>query len=368
MTLFFCILPFIALLLDKLFGELPTRVHPICFAGNLAIQVENLLRKGDNGKAMFWRGVIAWLFVLLPCLCIVIFTTILPLLASFYFFSSDNELQFTGYIFSYFIALFWVWVCLAPRSLAEHAKRVAQPLEENNLSQAQKELSMIVGRNTSILDEFAVARACIESVAENLTDGVLATLFWAMFAFLFSSTIDTLFSNTLEKHYGNFLLYTPILIVIFITLHRITNMLDAMWGKKNEKYINFGTMSAITDDILNYLPARLGLFCVAFACIFVKNCNVLASLKIALKYKNAHESPNSAWTESAFAGALNLKFGGPAHYVGISVDHPYLGEGSLQATAQDIYTSIKLMWASSIVFACLMSFFTYTVLILFSTY
>lgn len=360
MTLLHIILPFSALFLDRLFGELPTRIHPICVVGTWAIQIENLLRKGKNGKNMFWRGFFAWIFVLMPCLCFVIFTTLLPLLCPLYFFSDRDGFHIIGYFFSCLIALFWTWVCLAPRSLSEHAKRVAKPLEENNLPKAQKELSMIVGRNTSILDAFAVARACIESVAENLTDGVLSTLFWALFAMMFCFGLHYLYDFFSPHNSPNNVLYfTPIFIVIFITVHRITNILDAMWGKKNEKYINFGTMSAITDDILNYVPARLGLFCVSFACFFVKNCSAQQSLRIALIYKNAHESPNSAWTESAFAGALNLKLGGPAHYIGISVNHPYLGEGTLEATAENIYTSIKLMWTSSIIFTCLMSFLTH---------
>lgn len=359
MLFFLCFLPLSALFLDKVFGELPTRFHPICFIGNLAIRIEQILRKGENGKKMFWRGLIAWFFVLFPCLFFAIGVTILPFCISYFLFSDSQEVQFFASFSACCIAFFWTWVSLAPRALAEHAKRVAKPLEEKSLPKAQKELSMIVGRNTSILDECAVARACVESVAENLTDSILATIFWTMFGVIFAVCINNIFGNTSNSVQNPLLSYQAVSIVFFITLHRVSNTLDAMWGKKNEKYINFGTMSAIMDDILNYLPARMGLFCVVIACFFVKNCNASRALSMGLKYRNAHESPNSAWTESAFAGALNLKLGGPAHYVGIRVNHPYLGEGSLEAKAHHIYSSVKLMWISSIIFACFMGCLTY---------
>ncbi len=344
----FIIFPLLALLCDRLLGEAPTRFHPICFAGNIAIKIEHILRKKENGKIMFLRGLFAWFLVLLPCLFVVIFTSALPFLFAFIF-STAYDFAF---LISSFIALFWTWVCIAPRSLEEHAKNVARQLEKEDLIRAQEELSMMVGRNTSILDKFAVARACIESVAENLTDGVLASLFWAMFSLLLACILSFLF------HSPTLMYFTPLFVVSFITLHRITNILDAMWGKKNEKYINFGTMSAITDDILNFLPARLGLFTVLISSLFIKKAHFPTLLFTALKYRNAHESPNSAWTESAFAVVLNLKFGGLAQYEGIQLNHPIIGEGRTEASADDIYLAIKLMWSSSILFAFFMSFIT----------
>ncbi len=328
---------FIVLFLDKIFNELPNSLHPICFVGKLAIKAEEILRKGDNGRKMFFRGVLAYFFVLIPSLFISIFTTFLPIYIN------------NSFLLSTFIALFWAWICISPSSLASHAKAVIEPLEREDIVLAQEKLSMIVGRNTKKLDSHSIALACIESISENVTDGVFSTLFWASMAFV-------LVQLDLFREYS---IYITVLIVLLIVLHRVSNVLDAMWGKKDEKYINFGTMAAISDDILNYIPARIGLFVVLFASYFMKKAKAKNALFKALKYRNAHQSPNSAWTESAFAIALDLQFGGKVEYKNLIVDHPIIGEGRRNASALDIYLAIKLMWLSTIIFTFLMTFIIY---------
>lgn len=121
-------------------------------------------------------------------------------------------------------------------------------------------------------------------------------------------------------------------------------------AKKNEKYIHFGTFSARLDDALNFVPARLSLPCIAFASRIIPNLRHNDILPVGWKYRTAHESPNSAWSEAAFAAALGLKLGGPAVYGDLCVDHPWLGDGTPDAKPAHIVLAVRLMWHSVIVF------------------
>ena len=214
-----------ALLVDRLFGEPPSRLHPVCLIGAFAARVETLLRRGPNGARMFLSGALACLLAALP-----------PAAAAGGVVLAAQRCG--GPRAGWFAAVALVYVCLAPRSLGEHAHRVAVPLARNDLEGARRAVSMIVGRQTAALDADGVARACVESVAENLTDGVLSTLFWA--------------------GVGLLLFGCPGAAALAV-LHRSVNVLDAMWGKKNETYIRFGTLAARLDDALNFVPARLSL-------------------------------------------------------------------------------------------------------------
>lgn len=131
-----------------------------------------------------------------------------------------------------------------------------------------------------------MARACVESVGENLTDGILSTLFWAGIGLFFFGYPGA---------------------ACLAVLHRSANVLDALWGKKNEKYIRFGTFAARLDDALNFVPARLSLPFIAFASRIIPNLRHSDILPVGWKYRAAHESPNSAWSEAAFAAALGLQ-------------------------------------------------------------
>lgn len=134
-------------------------------------------------------------------------------------------------------------------------------------------------------------------------------------------------------------------------LHRAVNTLDAMWGKKNEKYFYFGKFPARLDDVLNYLPARLSFYFILLACCCIKECDYKNAYTIGKKYRSKHASPNSAWAESPYAGALNLKLAGPVYYGDFFCDYPYLGEGSLKATQKHLETALKIFYAS--IFICL---------------
>ena len=311
-----CFLP-ATLLLDRLLGEPPSRWHPVCGMGWLATRAEARLRHGANGPAMFLRGLLATLLVLPPCVLLAWLPVHLAACAGLAWLAWPASLLL-------------VTVCLAPRSLAEHALRVAAPLRRGDVPQARRAVSLLVGRRTENLDAAGVGRACVESVAENLTDGVLSTLFWAGLGLW---------------------LWDGEGAAACAVLHRAANVLDAMWGKKNETYRSFGTVAARLDDALNWLPARLSLPCVALAALLVPETRAGQALAQGRRYRHAHESPNSAWSEAAFAGALGLRLGGPATYGDMLVPHPWLGQGTPQATARHIALAVRLMWATSLLFA-----------------
>lgn len=329
MTTFFAltVLP-VALVLDCLFGELQNRWHPLCWMGNSALWLEKTFRHSTNSVWLYFAGCLATLLTILPFLVCLIF------LMQFL-----QKMEFLEWVFTVLV----VYFCLAPRSLGEHAQRVARPLIHGDLNTAKQAVSMIVGRETAKLDAYGVARACVESVAENLTDGVIATMFWAIAGLLIGSYLSNAgwslnpFSEPLVCFDGYFF------ATCFVIIHRVANTLDALWGKKNDKYRYFGTCAARLDDVCNFIPARMAFFCIALTAYLLPRMRGKESLRIGWKYRYAHESPNSAWSEAAFAGALGLQLGGPAVYKGQLVNHPWLGEGTPKATFDHIYGAILLL-------------------------
>ena len=308
------------LLLDRLVGEPPQSLHPVCGMGWLAAKAEAGLWRQASPRQHYALGCAAAVLVLLPsvglawllCACAAAFSPAA----------------------GWGAAVLCVYCCLAPRSLAEHAQRVYAALVRDDLVAARQAVGMIVGRQTAQLDRQGIARACIESVGENVTDGVLATLWWAGVGLALGSA--------------------PLAASLAV-LHRSANVLDALWGKRNERYCYFGTAAARLDDVLNYIPARLALPCIALAAWCSPRAQAGAALAVGWRFRHAHESPNSAWSEAAFAGALGLRLGGAVYYGDFFVNHPYFGIGTTAAEPEHIQSAISLMWRSSIVFALLMT-------------
>ncbi|MEG1610836.1 MAG: adenosylcobinamide-phosphate synthase CbiB [Bilophila sp.] len=335
-----------AVLLDALLGEPPAKYHPVCLMGTVAQRSEALLRglakrKKASDSTLFVAGMLAALLSALP---FALAAYLLVWLG-------------TGIGLDWGLALCCVALCLAPRSLGEHARRVAVPLEQGDLESARQAVSMLVGRNTACLDAHGIARACVESVGENVTDGVLATLFWAGIGGLVAGLPGA---------------------ATAAVFHRVSNVLDALWGKRNATYRRFGTWAARTDDVLNAFPARLSLPIIALASALdaflwsptaphrLKNASatLLCTLRTGWRDRYAHASPNSAWSEAAFAGALDLKLGGPVYYKDLFAPYPFMGTGRLEATPQDIRKSIRLMWLSTLLFALCESVALYALLLL----
>ena len=314
-----CILAFLllpaAIVLDWLFSEPPVQWHPVVYMGRLAALLEGILYKKaslsslPHNAALFLSGTMAALLHILAWSLPVFFIT--AFLAGLH------------PVAGFSLAAICLWLCMAPRSLADHANAVLRPLCRHDLPKARAMLSRIVGRNTKALDAHGTARACVESVAENCTDSTLATLFWGAAGYLLAG-----FPGAAALAFAQ----------------RAANTLDAMWGHKSQYWLYFGRTAARLDDCFNYLPARLSLLCISLAALFVPGASASQAFKAGIQYHAAHESPNSAWSEAAFAGALNLRLGGPASYPGIDVDHPWLGNGTPSATERHIALAIRLMW------------------------
>ncbi len=256
--------------LDALLGE-PTRRHPLVGFGNFANALERRLNPGGRG----WRshGVSAWCLAVLPLTLLALILSWLP-------------------VIGWLVDVLALYCALGLRSLGEHVLPVAQALRQGDLGEARRRVGYLVSRETAELDEPAVARAATESVLENGSDAVFATLFWFVVA------------------------GAP-----GVVLYRLSNTLDAMWGYRNERFERFGWAAARIDDGLNYLPARLVALTYA----------LLGRTRLALtcwrRQAPRWDSPNAGPVMASGAGALSVALGGPAVYHGELHERPQLGEG-----------------------------------------
>lgn len=197
---------------------------------------------------------------------------------------------------------------LAQRSLAQHVAAVADGLQQG-LAAGRRAVAMIVGRDPERLDAAGVGRAAVESLAENLSDGVVAPLFWGVVAGL------------------------PGMLA-----YKAVNTLDSMVGHRNERYLAFGWASARCDDLVNLVPARLTgiLLCVAGASP--------RAARTMRRDAGRHRSPNAGWPEAAMAAVLGLRLAGPRVYAGISVRDAWMGDGRAEVTVADIRAGLALAW------------------------
>jgi len=206
-----------------------------------------------------------------------------------------------------------VAVLLAQRSLYDHVAAVRDALDRRGLAAGREAVSHIVGRDPESLDEYGVARAAIESLAENFSDGVVApALFYAVFGL-------------------------PGLFV-----YKTASTLDSMIGHKTPRYLQFGWAAARLDDLLNLVPARLSGVLLAAAALATPSAQALPALRTMLRDARKHRSPNAGWPEAAAAGALDLALAGPRRYHGQIVNDPWLGEGRARATSADISRALRL--------------------------
>ena len=204
---------------------------------------------------------------------------------------------------------------LAARCLQVESSKVWKQLNAGNLEEARKAVSMIVGRDTECLTEEGVAKAAVETVAENTSDGVIAPM-----------------------------LYTALGGPVLGFLYKAVNTMDSMVGYKNEKYLYFGKAAAKLDDVVNFLPARVSaLLMIGTAFVSGKNYSGKQAWRIWRRDNRKHASPNSAQTESVCAGALGIQLAGDASYFGKVVKKPYIGDSTRAVEAEDIRRMNRLM-------------------------
>lgn len=209
------------------------------------------------------------------------------------------------------------WQCLALKSLKVETYKVYEPLKQNDLPKAREMVSMVVGRDTERLDEKGVVKACVETIAENTSDGIGAPLIYMGIGTGFLSCI-----------------------------YKAINTMDSMIGYKNDRYMEFGTSAAKLDDIANYIPARLTALAMVLAAGLC-GYDFKNAWKIFKRDRYKHASPNSAQTESVMAGALNVQLAGDAWYFGKLHKKDTIGDANREIEVEDIKRAHKLMSVAS---------------------
>ena len=223
--------------------------------------------------------------------------------------------------YGWLIELFVATVLLAQRSLFSHVRLVAKALRLNGVEGGRAAVRHIVGRDVQALDEYGVARAAVESGAENFSDAVVAPVFWFL------------------------LLGLPGMLA-----YKAINTLDSMIGYRTPRHENFGKVAARLDDAANLVPARIAALLLALAAIAAPTANPWRALITAWRDARKHRSPNAGWPEAAMAGALDLALAGPRPYHGQMQPGPWIGSGRARVTPHDINRALFLY-----VVACLLT-------------
>lgn len=260
---------------DLCFGDPRWLPHPVSGIAHIASALERVLRR--SRLPLRAAGTVVWALVVIICSGTVWWSCrLLP---------------------QPWIGIYWIYSLLAMRSLDQHALAVRDALRHQDLAAARKAVAMIVGRQTAQLDEREITRATIETVAENMNDGVIAPLFWLGVA------------------------GPP-----GMAAYKAINTMDSMFGYRNEKYRDFGWCPARMDDAASWLPARLTAVIIWIVAAIVPGMSAQASVRCTLRDAHLQPSPNSGYPEAAVAGALGVRLGGINEYGGtISTKH-FLGD------------------------------------------
>lgn len=298
-------------LLDQLLGDPYFLPHPVRLIGKLIFGTEQRLRRKnpgndtDKSRREFRQGVAMVLIVLVS---VVIVSSFL-LLAAY---------QIHPYV-GMAVESLMTYQILAVKCLKVESMKVYHCLKESDLGRARTAVSMIVGRDTKCLNEEGVAKAAVETVAENTSDGVVAPM-----------------------------LYLAAGGPILGFLYKAVNTMDSMVGYKNEKYLYFGRAAAKLDDFVNFLPARISaLLMIAASCLSGRDFSGKGAWNIYRRDRRKHASPNSAQTESVCAGALSIRLAGDASYFGKIVKKPYIGEELRKVEYEDIKRANRLMYVTA---------------------
>ena len=295
----------VGFLLDLIFGDPRWLYHPVCLIGNLISVLEKGIRRifPKTNAGELAGGVVETILV-----CLFSFGVPAVLLSLLY-----GHFPVAGVI----LETFWCYQLLATRSLKDESMKVYDRLVNGTIEEARYAVSMIVGRDTQELTDTGVTKAAVETVAENCSDGVIAPM-----------------------------IYMAIGGAPLMFLYKGINTMDSMLGYKNDKYLYFGRCSAKLDDVANFFPARIsGWLMVAAA--FVCGMDGKNAAKIYRRDRRNHASPNSAQTEAAMAGALDVQLAGNACYFGKLYEKPTIGDPIRAVEPEDIRRSNHLMYGTA---------------------
>jgi adenosylcobinamide-phosphate synthase len=273
-------------LLDRLLGDPAWLPHPVVAFGRLISFGE---RKLNRGRGRVFKGGVM---------------SVVLIVGVFLITSVITSPRWGGWV-SVAVSAVCVFYCLAGKTLISEVREVFRACDRSP-DEGRRQVARIVGRDASCLSDREVRTAALETLAENLSDGVIAPLFWYM------------------------LLGVPGMMAF-----KMINTLDSMTGYRNERYRLFGRIAARIDDVANYLPARLT------AALMLSVSGKWALFPFVKKYGPQHPSPNSGYPEAALAGILNCRFGGPHNYFGEPVDKPFIGTNPKILTGEDLRRSVR---------------------------
>jgi len=289
---------------DLVFGDPRWFPHPVKIMGNAIGFLDQRLPRTYNKNMDKLLGVFAAV-------------SIIAASSTFAYFAID----LAGKISPFLAKIVWVFIgytTIAAKDLFMHAKSIKKELLKEDIVEARKALSLIVGRDTDLLSKEKIISATIESVSENTSDGIIAPLFYLF-------------------------LGGPVLAIAY----KAINTLDSMIAHKNEEYIDFGWCAAKLDDLANYIPARItGLLITIGAFLLRKDAK--GALSVMLRDGRKHSSPNSAVPEASMAGALSIQIGGPCSYNGEDHNYPFIGEAKKIINVSLINEVINLSFLSSV--------------------
>src|SRR5512132_829304 len=298
-----------ALALEPLLGDARGPVarlpHPVRVVGQLIGLFDRKLNRDDRSEAdRRRRGIV---LVLVVCLL------------------ADTAGAAVAWLsrhvpFAWLLELGLMISLLAQGSLFRHVRRAGEALREGGIEGGRTQVAHIVDRDVRKLDDHGVARAAIESCAENFSDAVVAPTFWYV------------------------LFGLPGMLV-----YKAVNTMDSMIGYRSERYLAFGGAAARLDDAVNLIPARLAGLYLAGAAFALRDADPARGLRTMIEEAGKHRSPTAGWPEAAMAGALGLSLVGPRRYPGVVVNDPWIGDGTAQATARDVMRALSLFAAACVI-------------------
>lgn len=294
----------IGFILDLLIGDPNNPFHPVRGIGLLASKLETIFRKLLKNSLKI-AGLIVWIITIILTFAItygIIFVCM-------------KINKYLGVIVQGII----IYFCISAKGLVVEGYKVIKYLNEGNIEKSRKQLSYIVGRDTESLDSKGITRAVIETIAENMSDGVIAPI---LFAGIFGAA-------------GSM-------------AYKAVNTMDSMFGYKNDKYIEFGYFPAKLDDLFNYIPARVTGILIIISSFFLKR-DYKNSLKIYKRDRYNHTSPNSAHPEAAMAGALDIQLGGANYYFGKIVEKPVIGDKIKEIEINDVKKTAEILYLSAVI-------------------
>lgn len=293
----------IGFILDLLIGDPNNPFHPVRGIGLLASKLETIFRKLLKNSLKI-AGLIVWIITIILTFAITYGIVFVCMKIN----------KYLGIIVQGII----IYFCISAKGLVVEGYKVIKYLNEGNIEKSRKQLSYIVGRDTESLDSKGITRAVIETIAENMSDGVIAPI---LFAGIFGAA-------------GSM-------------AYKAVNTMDSMFGYKNDRYIKFGYFPAKLDDLFNYIPARVTGILIIISSFFLKR-DYKNSLKIYKRDRYNHTSPNSAHPEAAMAGALDIQLGGANYYFEKIVEKPVIGDKIKEIEINDVKKTAEILYLSAV--------------------